>query len=86
MKWVMLRPLEATEEGMLGLTAPVLLPCTSFLVNGMLALLVSAIIYRVPILRNEACGGAYCFSPLWAVTVVVCRWARFLLPLSLRDY
>ena len=44
MKWVKLSPLDATEEGMLGLAAPVLLPCTSFLVNGMLARLESAII------------------------------------------
>ena len=64
MKWVKLSPLEATEEGMLGLAAPVLLPCTSFLVRGMFALLESAIIYSVPILKNEVCAGACYFSPL----------------------
>ena len=64
MKWVKLSPLEATEEGMLGLAAPVLLPCTSFLVRGMFALLESAIIYRVPMLKNEVCAGACYLSPL----------------------
>ena len=64
MKWVKLSPLDATEEGMLGLAAPVLLPCTSFLVRGMFALLESAIIYRVPMLKNEVCAGACYFSPL----------------------